>query len=231
MRSSFKKLLISFLSRSCFVVCHSGRWFLYHVTFSCKDPSRLGRYVKSPLKVQRCPPRKQTNFTYCFFLQSGRRATKAFLREYKLRRTRIEQESALRASRNEGRPQSGITVTVRSASGSDDSPFQEDPPPEYAITQNRTDSSVAQATNRYPRDSITSVTSLETSQQENPVRRSSAGVKLPPLSREREASRQQSENLAREGSGDSVTSARKVDVDVKRSPLPSRNQRVGDISN
>lgn len=166
-----------------------------------------------------------------FLVESGRRATKAFLREYKLRRTRREQESALSASRNEGRPQSGITVTVRSASGSDDSPFQEDPPPEYAITQNRADSSVAQATNRYPRDSITSVTSLETSQQENPVRRSSAGVKLPPLSREREASREQRENLAREGSGDSVTSARKVDVDVKRSPLPSRNQRVGDISN
>ena len=63
------------------------------------------------------------------------------------------------------------------------------------------------------------------------MRRSSAGVKLPPLSREREASREQRENLAREGSGDSVTSARKVDVDVKRSLLPSRNQRVGDISN
>ena len=128
-------------------------------------------------------------------------------------------------------PRSCSRYGCRLYSGSDDSPFQEDPPPEYAITQNPTDSSVAQATNRYPRDSITSVTSLETSQQENPVRRSSAGVKLPPLSREREATREQRENLAREGSGDSVTSARKVDVDVKPSPLPSRNQRVGDISN
>lgn len=33
----------------------------------CDVPSRLGRYVKSPLKVQRCSPRKETNFTCCFF--------------------------------------------------------------------------------------------------------------------------------------------------------------------
>lgn len=74
------------------------------------------------------------------------------------------------------------------------------------------------------RDSVASVTSLETSQTEGNPRRSSA-VRLPPLSRDKGGAH--SEMSSREGSGDSVTSARKVNVDV--TPTIGRTRRVGDI--
>ena len=119
-------------------------------------------------------------------------------------------------------------MTVRSASGTPEYVFTRDTTPEDVYTGNRTDScNTETSTLNNPRDSITSVTSLEASELEDIARRNSAVVKLPPLSRERGTSHGKTE---REGSDDSVTSARKVNVDMKRSPMPGRNRRVGDFA-
>ena len=63
-----------------------------------------------------------------------------------------------------------------------------------------------------------------------PPRRGSA-FRLPPLPHDKATSRSQQPWSDREGSGDSVTSARKVNVDVGRSPgLGGRiTTRVGDM--
>lgn len=82
---------------------------------------------------------------------------------------------------------------------------------------------------QYSRDSVTSVTSLETSQVENSIQRSSV-VRLPPLPHDRTTPRGHPGTTEREGSGDSVTSSRKVNVDVSRSPGFARNHRVGDVT-
>jgi len=81
------------------------------------------------------------------------------------------------------------------------------------------------------RNSVSSVTSLESSLDEASARKGLA-FRLPPLPRERKTSPPNPAMSDREGSGDSVTSARKVDVDVGRSPrLGGRvNTRIGDIS-
>ena len=81
------------------------------------------------------------------------------------------------------------------------------------------------------RNSVTSVTSLESSLDESSARKGLA-FRLPPLSHDRKTSATNPPKTDREGSGDSVTSARKVDVDVGRSPrIAGRiNTRIGDIS-
>lgn len=74
-----------------------------------------------------------------------------------------------------------------------------------------------------PRDSVTSVSSLESSM------RKGSGMRLPPLSHERTSSNATAGSYNRESSGESVTSARKVNVDVKPSPGLVRTHRIGDI--
>ena len=111
---------------------------------------------------------------------------------------------------------SSVTVKVRCASETKEDVFAPDSPTTY----NRTSSG-------NQRSSVTSVTSLEASQVEGSARRSSA-MRLPPLSHA--SSHMYSGTYDRESSGESVTSAGKVTVDVKRSPGVGRNRRVGDIA-
>ena len=87
------------------------------------------------------------------------------------------------------------------------------------------------SSNGKQRNSVTSVTSLESSLDEASARKGLA-FRLPPLSHEIKTSATNPPVSEREGSGDSVTSARKVDVDVERSPrIGGRiNTKIGDIS-
>lgn len=137
-----------------------------------------------------------------FLIESGKRATKAFLREY---RGRCQKEKEAKAKIS---GVSNITVKVRTASNS------EDLPPTYDHSQ--------------PRDSVTSVTSLETSMNDSSARKS-AGMRLPPLPLDRTPTNAHSEGYERESSGESVTSTRKVTVNVKRSPGIGRTAKVGDV--
>lgn len=153
-----------------------------------------------------------------FFLQSGRRATKAFLREYRQRKEKEKEKLNTPSIANQ---QSRVTVKVRCASNS----------PETAtkVSRDRLDSSTSPSNKQ--RNSVTSVTSLESSLDEATARKGLA-FRLPPLSQEKRTSVTNPPKTDREGSGDSVTSARKVDVDVGRSPrIGGRvNTRIGDIS-
>lgn len=139
-----------------------------------------------------------------FLIESGRRATKAFLREYTLRGVREKEKQNIRRISNQ---KSSVTVRVRCAN---DSPDTHDKP------RDRTDST--NSTIDKQRRSVSSVASLETNFNTEGARKGS-GVRLPPLSHEKGGptwvNPPSSERL---GSGDSVTSTRKVDVDVGRSP-------------
>ncbi|KAJ7372184.1 hypothetical protein OS493_020613 [Desmophyllum pertusum] len=154
-----------------------------------------------------------------FLIESGRRATKAFLREY-TQRGEKEKEKQLRTASFAAMQQSRVTVNVRCASNSPDAQ-------QKLVSRDRTDTS-----NSTQRSSVTSVTSLETSPvaEEPAVRRGSA-FRLPPLSHDKGTSRTSPQMNDREGSEDSVTSARKVNVDVGRSPRPGGRivTRVGDM--
>ena len=119
-----------------------------------------------------------------------------------------EREVATRAAPNG----SSITVKVRCASETKEDVFVPDSP---------------RTTSGHQRSSVTSVSSLETSQAEGAARMSS-GMRLPPLSHA--LPHTNSGTYDRESSGESVTSAGKVTVDVKRSPGVGRNRRVGDIT-
>ncbi|XP_078376863.1 uncharacterized protein LOC144660159 [Oculina patagonica] len=153
-----------------------------------------------------------------FLIESGRRATKAFLREFKLRG---EKEKEKLNTSNVSTQHSRVTVNVRCASNSPDTQTK-------VVSRDRTDSTNSR--NDRQRASVTSVTSLETSQDEVPPRRGSA-IRLPPIAADKTTSRSNPPRSDREGSGDSVTSARKVNVDVGRSPrLGGRiTTRVGDM--
>lgn len=59
--------------------------------------------------------------------------------------------------------------------------------------------------------------------------RKSAGMRLPPLPLDRTPPNAHSGGYDRESSGESVTSTRKVTVDVKRSPGIGRTAKVGDV--
>ena len=107
---------------------------------------------------------------------------------------------------------SSVTVKVRCASETKEDVFTQDSPTTYNGTSSGNQ-----------RSSVTSVTSLE----EGSARRSSA-MRLPPLSHA--SSHMYSGTYDRESSGESVTSAGKVTVDVKRSPGVGRNRRVGDMA-
>ena len=117
--------------------------------------------------------------------------------------------------------QSRVTVKVRCASNSPESATK--------VPRDRLDSVNSHSDKQ--RNSVTSVTSLESSLDEASARKGLA-FRLPPLSRERKTSATNPPMSNREGSGDSVTSARKVDVDVGRSPRVGGriNTRVSDIS-
>lgn len=143
-----------------------------------------------------------------FLVESGKRATKAFLREY---RTRCEKEKEASAN-TPVHSGSNITVKVRTIPSSHDSP------PMYEA-----------ASQSQPRDSITSVTSLDTSTTEGSLR-NSAGMRLPPLQRDGTKPSVNSGGYDRESSGESVTSTCKVAVDVRRSPAIGRYSKVGDVA-
>ncbi|KAK2564725.1 Uncharacterized protein P5673_011405 [Acropora cervicornis] len=136
-----------------------------------------------------------------FLIESGKRATKAFLREYRGRCQKEKEAKTISGVSN-------ITVKVRTASNS------EDLPPTYDHSQ--------------PRDSVTSVTSLETSMNDSSARKS-AGMRLPPLPLDRTPTNAHSGGYERGSSGESVTSTRKVTVNVKRSPGIGRTAKVGDV--
>lgn len=117
--------------------------------------------------------------------------------------------------------QSRVTVRVRCASNSPES--------SQKVSADRLDSSNSPSDKQ--RNSVSSVTSLESSLDESSARKGLA-FRLPPLSHERKTPAANPPASKREGSGDSVTSARKVDVDVTRSPRLGGqiNTRIGDIS-
>lgn len=142
----------------------------------------------------------------------------AFLREFRLRG---EKEKEKQNSSNVANQHSRVTVNVRCASNSPDT--------QAKVSRDRTNSSSSSRSDRQ-RASVTSVTSLETSQDEVPPHRASA-FRLPPISHEKGTSRTSQAMTDREGSEDSVTSARKVNVDMERSPrLGGRiTTRVGDM--
>ena len=123
---------------------------------------------------------------------------------------------------NIAKQQSRVTVNVRCASNSPESTTK--------VSRDRLDSSNSPS-DKQQRNSVTSVTSLESSLDEATARKGLA-FRLPPLSHEKRTSVTTPPKTDREGSGDSVTSARKVDVDVGKSPrIGGRiNTRVGDIS-
>ena len=133
----------------------------------------------------------------------------------------MEKEKARLNASNIATQQSRVTVNVRCASNSPESATK--------VARERLDSCNSQSDKQ--RNSVTSVTSLESSLDEASARKGLA-FRLPPLSHERKTPATNPPMGVREGSGDSVTSARKVDVDVGRSPRPGGriNTRVGDIS-
>lgn len=149
-----------------------------------------------------------------FLIESGRRATKAFLREYTLSSVK-EKEKQRRISNQ----QSSVTVRVKCANNSPDT---------HDKSRERTNST--HSTIDKQRRSVTSVASLETNINSDSTRKGS-GVRLPPLSQEKGRSwaNCSSERL---GSGESVISSGKVDVDVGRSPRIGVRvtTKVGDLS-
>lgn len=142
----------------------------------------------------------------------------AFLREFRLRG---EKEKEKLNSSNVSNQHSRVTVQVRCASNSPDTQMK--------VSRDRTNSTTSSHSDRH-RASVTSVTSLEASQDEVQLRKGSA-FRLPPISQEKGTSRTSQAMCDREGSEDSVTSARKVNVDMGRSPrLGGRTTtRVGDM--
>ena len=111
-----------------------------------------------------------------------------------------------------------LTVTVKSASNTSET-LQNSPArdPNGSLPRNHGNQ----------RDSVSSITSVD-NPDASELRRTSV-VRLPPLSHEKGSSLFSAGERTREGSGNSVTSARKVNVDVPKSHKLGSRGKVRDV--
>lgn len=152
--------------------------------------------------------------------QSGKRATRAFLREH-----------VQRVGQNVPSPNRlevvnvPVTVSVRSTSNSPEAQARGFSPGSVESTGG------PMLTTSSPRTSIASIESLDYgTPQLGEGRRKSGTIRLPPLSKSAGINQHRPELNHRESSsGESVTSTRKVKVDVSRSPMLKKSGKVQDI--